>query len=201
MESQSLSFIGVNCTSGLNRIFSGILNHTNFTVAFSNNLLVITLNNNNNKFVFDLENGTVYDLYVFDNVNYKGAVNNEIYCYDFSSISNTVGNIQKKINFNNKIATFELSNKDKEFILYFFSELSLALGVVALDDGALLAIELIGIGGLSVISTPIILPIAIATGLILIGFTLKYYEYDGNIEDAVKDTITSLLENKFLVLK
>lgn len=70
-----------------------------------------------------------------------------------------------------------------------------------MDNGALLAMELIGIGGLSVISTPIILPIAIATGLILIGFTLKYYEYDGNIEDAVKDTITSLLENKFLVLK
>ena len=102
IESQMLSLTGIESISSMDYLFTEIINGQNYTVNITNNTLTIKLaNDNTTLWLLDMENGTVYSLFINNNFTYKGATsqNNE-YCCPNNFLTQIVGELTVQVHYN-----------------------------------------------------------------------------------------------------
>ena len=168
-------------------LFTEIINGQNYTVNITNNTLTIKLaNDNTTLWLLDMENGTVYSLFINNNFTYKGATsqNNE-YCCPNNFLTQIVGELTEKIHYNlPKENYINNSNTIPPYILkgLAFVGASATAGMAAVLLKSLpYVIELglwpaLGVG-------------IVIAGCLFISFCLNWYYNGGDYRDALGSTL------------
>ena len=187
-ESYSLKCAGIPSTSAIDFIFSKIFEQKNFTVTSFENYTIIQIDGKlNYQLRLNSSNGLVYDLSIFDNFLYKGAISNftDNYCFHDVLTNTLIKNLTKYNNRNISKENINLSDQDMKLINDALSEFPLAIASVMIPTILTTMIFLP--------SAPVLIPICIVAALIIVGVSIKYYGNGGNIEKAIGDSITALL--------
>ncbi|WP_298523074.1 Ig-like domain repeat protein [uncultured Methanobrevibacter sp.] len=190
IESQVLYLTGIESISSMDYLFTEIINGQNYTVNITNNTLTIKLaNDNTTLWLLDMENGTVYSLFINNNFTYKGATSqNSEYCCpnDFlTSITNALSGTLYKNNSDTtnpkSYANNGLSDTDKKILL------QIGASAAATLSAAFIMISLPYIG---IIPFFPVLGIFIGAGCLLFGVSLllNYYENGENGGKALVST-------------
>lgn len=191
IESQMLNLTGIDSISSTDHLFTEIINGQNYTINITNNTLTIKLTDDNTTlWLFDLENATVYSLFINNNFTYKGAISqNSEYCCPNDFLTQIVGELTVQVHYDlPKQSYINNSNTVPPEILK-----ALAHGGASLTAG-MAAVLLKS------------LPYAIACGIwpavgvgigiavcLYVSYQLNLYYNDGNHQDAIYSTFESFL--------
>ena len=189
LESYSLNCAGITSTSPVNFIFSNILNK-NFTVSLLDDYLVIQIDEHPEyQLRLNLSNGLMYDLSIMNDFLYKGAISNSPYNYCFHDglTNKIIFNLTKNNDKNLNDKSIKIDKDLQLFLEDVLSDFSLASAAVMIPA------ILVFIGTLPI--TALAIPIVIVTLLIIGGVGLKWHANGGNLNNAIGDSITSIILN------
>lgn len=184
-ESYSLNCAGITSTSSVDYIFSNILELKNFTVSSFENYTIIQIDGNSNyQLRLNSSNGLMYDLSIFNNFLYKGAISNftDNYCFHDFLTNTLINNLTKYSNVNNN----EIIISDE--LIQFLEDSS---GDLALASAAVMIPYILPCIGVLPFLT-LLTPLGIVTGLIILGVALKIHANGGNINKGIGDSMVSL---------
>ncbi len=101
IESQMLELSGIDSISSTDHLFTEIINGQNYTINITNNTLTIKLTDDNTTlWLLDLENATVYSLFINNNFTYKGATSqNSEYCCPNDFLTQIVGELTVQVHY------------------------------------------------------------------------------------------------------
>ena len=191
-EAQSLRLRGFDCNSSLYMLFSEMLAGKNFTINITNNILCIKLNDDDSiLWLFDLENGIVYDWVILNEFQYKGAISNiGIYCCIDYYKTETVNNIDGELQSMNNSHCYSLELTLPENV-----KKGLAVGFASLLTGsaAVLILNSLPYLGLMPLIPALAVPLLVGVVLIAGAWALNTYANDGNPNYGLGDTLTDFI--------
>ena len=185
-ESYSLECAGIPSISPLDYVFSNIFNK-NFTVSTNEGYVIIQIDDNPEYQIrVNSSNGLVYDLSIFNDFLYKGAIscNPNNYCFHDFLTDNFINNVSKKIDTD----SIELSKRDIEFLEDALADLALSSAV------ALIPAIIVSAGMVSFLLPPL----ALAVGLVVVAYFIKTTLREGDLKAGFGDTLTSFVHSMVL---
>lgn len=193
IESSVLNIAGGHCNSSVYEIFSRILNFENFTVSVNENIIEIYLNNDsNNRFVIDLENGTVYDLTFYNGFIYKGAISLDFnYCYCYSYISDNLDDLTSEEYppiYNENNTNLTITDDEWNIIEDILGDFAISASFAAITPFIPI---IIATASLTIVG----FPIAVAACLLVVGCYFKFASNDFNINKSIEEISISIISN------
>lgn len=193
IESSVLNMAGGHCNSSVYEIFSRILNFENFTVSVNENIIEIYLNNDsNNRFVIDLENGTVYDLTFYNGFIYKGAISLDFnYCYCYSYISDNLDDLTSEEYppiYNENNTNLTITDDEWNVIEDILGDFAISASFAAIVPFIPI---IIATASLTIVASPLI----VAACLLVVGIILKSAAQNFDMEKSTEEIIISIVSN------